>query len=159
LREERFGKEVHLQLWTTDMHRSGGYSLKTRLYTIIGFLGAIPVLGAVFALIMVSGSTRDNAALDRAGARAQFLSRLMPTCAGSLYIYAHSRDILESAKSWNGGKVSPTMHPEDCWGLRRGRVYTGMMPATWSCARSASAWNRHSGTRTCRAGSAGRNSW
>ena len=45
---------------------------------------------------------------------AEFLGRLLPTCAGSLYIYANSRDVLESAKAWNGGKMMPAMHPEDC---------------------------------------------
>ena len=34
-----------------------------------------------------------------------FLGRLLPTCGGSLYIYANSRDVLESAKAWNGGKM------------------------------------------------------
>src|SRR6266853_768896 len=55
---------------------------------------------------------------------AEFLGRLLPTCRGSLYIYANSRDVLESAKAWNGGKIMPAMHPDDCWGLRRGRPYT-----------------------------------
>jgi diguanylate cyclase (GGDEF)-like protein len=55
---------------------------------------------------------------------AEFLGRLLPTCGGSLYIYANSRDVLESAKAWNGGKMMPAMHPDDCWGLRRGRPYT-----------------------------------
>jgi diguanylate cyclase (GGDEF)-like protein len=55
---------------------------------------------------------------------AEFLGRLLPACAGSLYIYANSRDVLESAKAWNGGKMLPAMHPDDCWGLRRGRPYT-----------------------------------
>jgi len=54
---------------------------------------------------------------------AQFLSKLLPHCAGTLYVYANSRDVLESAKAWNGGKLKPAMHPEDCWGLRRGRTY------------------------------------
>jgi diguanylate cyclase (GGDEF)-like protein len=54
----------------------------------------------------------------------QFLSRLLPDCAGSLYIYANSRDVLDSAKVWNGGQVTTAMHPDDCWGLRRGRMYT-----------------------------------
>ena len=54
----------------------------------------------------------------------EFLGRLIPTCAGCLYIYANSRDVLESAKAWNGGKLMPAMHPDDCWGLRRGRPYT-----------------------------------
>jgi diguanylate cyclase (GGDEF)-like protein len=55
---------------------------------------------------------------------AEFLGRLLPGCAGSLYIYANSRDVLESAKAWNGGKMMPAMHPDDCWGLRRGRPYS-----------------------------------
>jgi diguanylate cyclase (GGDEF)-like protein len=55
---------------------------------------------------------------------AEFLGRLLPGCAGSLYIYANSRDVLESAKAWNGGEIMPAMHPDDCWGLRRGRPYT-----------------------------------
>ena len=54
---------------------------------------------------------------------AQFLSKLLPDCAGSLYVYANSRDVLESAKVWNGGQVTPAMHPDDCWALRRGRTY------------------------------------
>ena len=55
---------------------------------------------------------------------AEFLSRLLPACGGSLYIYANSRDVLEGIKSWNGGTVRASMHPEDCWGLRRGHVYS-----------------------------------
>jgi diguanylate cyclase (GGDEF)-like protein len=55
---------------------------------------------------------------------AEFLSRLLPGCAGSLYIYANSRDVLEGSKAWNGGTVQASMHPEDCWGLRRGHVYS-----------------------------------
>jgi diguanylate cyclase (GGDEF)-like protein len=55
---------------------------------------------------------------------AEFLGKLLPACSGSLYIYANSRDVLESTKAWNGGKMMPAMHPEDCWGLRRGRPYT-----------------------------------
>ena len=55
---------------------------------------------------------------------AEFLSRLLPGCAGSLYIYANSRDVLEGSKAWNGATVQPAMHPEDCWGLRRGHVYS-----------------------------------
>jgi diguanylate cyclase (GGDEF)-like protein len=54
----------------------------------------------------------------------EFLSKLLPDCAGSLYIYANSRDVLDSAKAWNGGQATSAMHPDDCWGLRRGRTYT-----------------------------------
>lgn len=71
---------------------------------------------------------------------AEFLSKLLPNCAGSLYIYANSRDILESAKVWNGGETSPAMHPDDCWGLRRGRIYTfGENEINFPCAHVSSS--------------------
>jgi diguanylate cyclase (GGDEF)-like protein len=71
---------------------------------------------------------------------AEFLSRLLPGCAGSLYIYANSRDVLEGSKAWNGGAVQASMHPEDCWGLRRGHLYTfGEREIDFPCAHVGSA--------------------
>ncbi|MEM9356324.1 MAG: diguanylate cyclase [Pseudomonadota bacterium] len=55
---------------------------------------------------------------------ADFLSKLLPDCPGSLYIYANSRDVLEGVGSWNGDQAVAAMHPDDCWALRRGRTYT-----------------------------------
>lgn len=55
---------------------------------------------------------------------AQFLSKLLPSCSGSLYIYAHSRDVLQNSISWNGNQGAAAMQPDECWGLRRGRPYT-----------------------------------
>jgi hypothetical protein len=50
----------------------------------------------------------------------------------------NSRDVLESAKAWNGGKMMPAMHPDDCWGLRRGRPYTfGESEIGFLCAHVA----------------------
>ena len=70
----------------------------------------------------------------------QFLSKLIPDCAGSLYIYANSRDVLESAKVWNGGQTTTAMHPDDCWGLRRGRMYTfGENEIDFPCTHVGSA--------------------
>src|SRR6516225_3310757 len=45
--------------------RRAHYSLKTRLYSIIAFLGLLPVLGVALALAAVELSRRDDAALDR----------------------------------------------------------------------------------------------
>jgi len=71
---------------------------------------------------------------------ARFLSRLLPGCAGSIYIYANSRDVLEGSKAWNGGIVQESMHPEDCWGLRRGHVYSyGEHEIDFPCAHVGSA--------------------
>ena len=69
-----------------------------------------------------------------------FLGRLLPGSAGTLFIYAHSRDMLECASVWNGGKTIETMHPEDCWGLRRGRTYTfGESPLDFPCVHVGEA--------------------
>src|SRR6266571_8188981 len=53
-----------------------GYSLKTRLYAIIGFLALLPVCGAVIALIALHNAARDNAALDRAARGTIHLERI-----------------------------------------------------------------------------------
>lgn len=51
------------------------------------------------------------------------LHKLLPDAAGSIYVYSNSRDVLEGMTSWNGGKHQAEMLPDECWGLRRGRVY------------------------------------
>lgn len=64
-----------------------------------------------------------------------FVARLLPGCSGSLYVYANSRDVLETARDWNGAKTAGSMRPEDCWGLRRGHAYTfGMGEIDFPCA-------------------------
>ena len=52
-----------------------------------------------------------------------FLSKLLPACSGSIYIYSNSRDVLDGACSWNDGRLRDNIQADDCWGLRRGRVY------------------------------------
>lgn len=54
---------------------------------------------------------------------AAFLTRLLPHSSGEVYIYANSRDVLEGRVGWQGAAPKPQIHPEDCWGLRRGRTY------------------------------------
>ncbi len=53
-----------------------------------------------------------------------FMAKLLPNTAGSLFIYANSRDVLDGVKGWNKAGPLEPMHPDDCWGLRRGRNYT-----------------------------------
>ncbi len=54
----------------------------------------------------------------------RFMTHLLPSSAGSIYVYSNSRDVLDGASSWNGGCHRAHIHPEDCWGLRRGRTYS-----------------------------------
>ena len=56
--------------------RRVGYSLRARLYTAIGFLGLLPVLGVAFALVAMANSARDDAALDRAARGTIHLERI-----------------------------------------------------------------------------------
>lgn len=54
---------------------------------------------------------------------ARFLTHILPDCEGSFYVYSNSRDVLDGCASWNGGHHKDHIHPEECWGLRRGRTY------------------------------------
>src|ERR1700751_1899968 len=53
-----------------------GYRLKTRLYTLIVFLGLLPLLAAAIGLVAIEYSQRDGAALDRAARGAIHLERV-----------------------------------------------------------------------------------
>jgi diguanylate cyclase (GGDEF)-like protein len=54
----------------------------------------------------------------------RFMTHLLPKASGSIYVYSNSRDVLDGAITWNGGVKKQHIHPEDCWGLRRGRTYS-----------------------------------
>lgn len=52
-----------------------------------------------------------------------FMAHILPDAEGSIYVYSNSRDVLDGCVSWNGGTHKDHIHPEECWGLRRGRTY------------------------------------
>ncbi|MCX8952177.1 diguanylate cyclase [Ruegeria sp. NA] len=54
---------------------------------------------------------------------ARFMTHILPEAEGSVYVYSNSRDVLDGCASWNGGTHKSHIHPEGCWGLRRGRTY------------------------------------
>lgn len=54
---------------------------------------------------------------------ARFMTHILPHAEGSVYVYSNSRDVLDGSASWNGGTHKAHIHPEGCWGLRRGRTY------------------------------------
>ncbi len=53
----------------------------------------------------------------------RFMTHILPAAEGSVYVYSNSRDVLDGCASWNGGTHKAHIHPEGCWGLRRGRTY------------------------------------
>ena len=55
----------------------------------------------------------------------RFMSEMFPSSSGELYIYSNSRDSLDGVCSWrDGDKFVPHFQVDDCWALRRGRLYT-----------------------------------
>ena len=54
---------------------------------------------------------------------ARFMTHILPEAEGGVYVYSNSRDVLDGCASWNGGTHKSHIHPEGCWGLRRGRTY------------------------------------
>ncbi|SLN32811.1 Response regulator PleD [Falsiruegeria litorea R37] len=54
---------------------------------------------------------------------AKFMTHILPDAEGSVYVYSNSRDVLDGSASWNGGTHKDHIHPDGCWGLRRGRTY------------------------------------
>ncbi|WP_164659226.1 diguanylate cyclase [Tropicibacter sp. Alg240-R139] len=54
---------------------------------------------------------------------ARFMTHILPDAEGSVYVYSNSRDVLDGSASWNGGAHKDHIHPDGCWGLRRGRTY------------------------------------
>ena len=57
------GLEMNFRLPTVWL---AGYTLRARLYSIIVFLGLLPVLGVLLALAAFENARTDHGALDRA---------------------------------------------------------------------------------------------
>lgn len=54
------------------------------------------------------------------------LANILGNRPGALYILNPSRDLVESVAIWNNcSTTEPVFHPDDCWGLRRGKLYEG----------------------------------
>jgi diguanylate cyclase (GGDEF)-like protein len=54
------------------------------------------------------------------------LSCILGLRPGALCIINPSRDLVESTANWNNcSTTEPVFHPDDCWGLRRGKPYGG----------------------------------
>lgn len=54
----------------------------------------------------------------------QCLPQICPGCGGAVYILSASRNVLEAVALWGGSQPEETtFSPDDCWGLRRGRIH------------------------------------
>ena len=54
---------------------------------------------------------------------ARFMDKLFTGSAGELFVFSNSRDVLESACLWNHEVAHRHIHADDCWALRRGRIF------------------------------------
>jgi len=78
-----------------------------------------------------------------------FLRKLMPETAGAVYLYRNSRDMLELKASWGAiDDVPLTMAPNDCWGLRLGKVHV-VTPQHDLCCDHGTVWLDKHTTQTC----------
>jgi len=53
----------------------------------------------------------------------QAVSNLFPGSSGQLFVYSNSRDVLDGAVCWGDQELMRNIQPQDCWSLRRGRVF------------------------------------
>ncbi len=53
----------------------------------------------------------------------QAMQNIYPHSSGQLYIYSNSRDILDGVCSWGDSGITENIQAQDCWSLRRGRVF------------------------------------
>lgn len=78
-----------------------------------------------------------------------FLRKLMPGTSGAVYIYRNSRDLLELKASWGAVGGAPDMvAPDDCWGLRLGKVHAASREHGLCCDHGG-AWLDSHETQTC----------
>ena len=71
------------------------------------------------------------------------LSSILGLRPGALCIINSSRDLVESVATWNSCSTTEALfHPDDCWGLRRGKPYGGpASPMACSHVRTSGAMN------------------
>lgn len=67
------------------------------------------------------------------------MAHLFPTATGELFIYSNSRDVLDLASSWGDARSDVHLHADECWALRRGRIYSfGTAEIAFPCAHVVS---------------------
>ncbi|HVB07377.1 MAG TPA: diguanylate cyclase [Candidatus Acidoferrales bacterium] len=61
----------------------------------------------------------------------QSLTKLFPACAGALFEWNSSVNLLEASVKWGESRVAEAVFaPEECWALRRGRAHRVADPST-----------------------------
>ncbi len=53
----------------------------------------------------------------------QAMASMFTDSSGQLFIYSNSRDVLDGAVTWGDNELIRSIQPQDCWSLRRGRLF------------------------------------
>ena len=78
-----------------------------------------------------------------------FLRKLLPGTSGAVYLYRNSRDVLELKASWGKeSKVPELVFPNDCWGLRLGKMHLADAEHDLCCEHGSNWLSAHE-TQTC----------
>ena len=77
------------------------------------------ILGEMTALLQACPDLREGFHII-----AEFCGHLFPTCAGTLYVFNSSRNLMNSVATWGDPLlVAGAFDPGDCWALRSGRPH------------------------------------
>ena len=68
-----------------------------------------------------------------------YAMRLFPSGSGAVFLIARSRNLLEPLATWGRAEPASLFAPQECWGLRRGRVHHVVDPRTDIGCRHAAA--------------------
>ena len=78
----------------------------------------------------------------------EFLGQIFISCGGALYLISPSRDEAEAVAAWGlGAEAEKTFEPQDCWGLRRGKVH--VVPEANSAMRCGHTHERQDTGHIC----------
>lgn len=72
----------------------------------------------------------------------RYIAQLFPYASGALYVLRASRNMAERVAGWgNAPSPVPFVEPDDCWGMRRGRIHvSGSGSATPLCHHARKEW-------------------
>lgn len=88
-------------------------------------------LFAMTDMLQAADNHEDAGAVLTAASR-----RLLPDFGGALYVFNNSRDRLDLAASWNTDEhftPAETLHPSNCWALKRGKPHINDPAANTLC--------------------------
>lgn len=76
------------------------------------------ILGEMAEWLYASNSLREVY-----GVVSKCMQELLPGCSGEMYLFSNSRNLLDGVCAWPKDVRLEPIEPDDCWALRRGRVY------------------------------------